>query len=314
MSDKDRSYQYSFTVFTPTYNREHTLHRVYESLSAQTYRDFEWLIIDDGSADQTRATVERWQQENLFPIRYIYQENQGKHIALNRGAAIAEGELFLTFDSDDSCVPEALERFKYHWDSIPVAQKSTFSAVTCLCKDEDGNIVGNKFPFDPTDSNSLEMRYRFKMVGEKWGFHRTNVMREFPFPEISGCNYIPENIVWSAIARKYQTRFVNEPLRTYWDGEDQVTNKQKPLQSLSRGSRAHALAHQEVLNKELDYFRIAPAHFFKSAVHFSRFSFHANRSIVSQFNSLNTFGGKLLWLITLPIGGLVYFKDRQRSK
>jgi hypothetical protein len=314
MPNNERSYKYSFTVFTPTYNRAHTLHRVYESLLAQTYRDFEWLIIDDGSADNTREKIERWQQENLFPITYIYQENQGKHIASNQGVATAQGELFLTFDSDDSCVPEALERFKYHWDSILTEQNSTFSGVTCLCKDEDGNIIGNKFPFNPTDSDSLEIRYRFKIIGEKWGFHLTNVMREFPFPEISGCNYVPENIVWSTIARKYKTRFVNEPLRTYWDGEDQVTNKQKPLRSLSRGSRAHALLHQEVLNKELDYFTMAPVHFLKSAIHFSRFSFHANRNILTQFNSLNTLGGKILWLITLPIGGLVYCKDYLKSK
>ncbi len=310
----DRLEKYSFTVFTPTYNRAHTLHRVYESLSAQTYRDFEWLVVDDGSSDKTKELIAGWQQENLFPIRYIYQENQGKHIASNRGATAAAGELFLTFDSDDACVPEALERFKYHWDSIPADRKLGFSAVTCLCKDEQGDIVGNKFPFDPTDSDSLEIYYRFKIAGEKWGFHLTKVMREFPFPELSGCSYIPENIVWSAIAKKYKTRFVNEPLRTYYTGEDQVTNKQKPLRSLTRGSRAHALAHQEVLNKELAYFSLAPIHFLKSAVHFGRFSFHANHNMLTQFNNLDSFGGKVLWLLALPVGCLIYLKDYLTSK
>lgn len=312
--DHHQIYKYLFTVFTPTYNRAHTLHRVYDSLVSQTFCDFEWLIVDDGSSDGTKEQIEKWQQENLFPIKYIYQENQGKHVASNRGATAAKGELFLTFDSDDSCVPEALERFKYHWDSIPVEQKLAFSAVTCLCKNENGNIVGNKFPFDPTDSDSLEIRYRFKVIGEKWGFHRTKVMREFPFPEISGCSYVPESIVWSAIARKYKTRFVNEPLRTYWSGEDQVTNRQTPLDSIVRGSRAHALAHQEVLNKELAYFKIAPIRFLRSAVHFVRFSFHANQNILSQFNSLNVFGGKILWLFALPVGSLVYLNDYFKIK
>lgn len=309
-----KEYQYLFTVFTPTYNRAHTLHRVYESLASQTFKDFEWLIVDDGSSDETKDQVEKWQRENLFPLKYIYQENQGKHIASNRGVAEAEGELFLTLDSDDSCVAIALERFKYHWDSIPLKQKSEFSAVTCLCQDENGNLVGSKFPFDPTDSDSLEIRYRFKVKGEKWGFQRTKVRKEFPFPEVSGCSHVPENIVWAAIARKYKTRFVNESLRIYWTGEDQVTKQKISAHFLSKVSKSQALYHQEVLNKELFYFKIAPINFIKSAIHFTRFSFHAKQGISTQFNSLDVFGGKILWLLTYPIGYLVYIKDYFKSK
>lgn len=167
--------------------------------------------------------MEQWQKEAEFPIRYIYQENSGKQIAFNRGVQEANGELFLTLDSDDACVPEALARFKYHWDTIPLNQKENFSAITCLCIDQSGEIIGSHFPFDPTDSNSLEIRHKFKVTGEKWGFHRTNVLRQFPFPEISGYKFIPEGIVWSRIARKYKTRFINEPLRIYFEGLDQLT-------------------------------------------------------------------------------------------
>ncbi|WP_310487962.1 glycosyltransferase family 2 protein [Chamaesiphon sp. VAR_69_metabat_338] len=312
--DRSDTYRYLFTVFTPTYNRAHTLSRVYESLLSQTERDFEWSIVDDGSSDGTRLKVEGWQQENRFPIRYIYQENQGKHIATNRGVSAARGELFLTLDSDDSCRPEALERFRYHWDSIPADRQANFSAVTCLCEDENGRIVGSKFPFDPTDSDSLEIHYRFHMTGEKWGFHRTSVMSEFPFPEITGCNYIPENIVWSAIAKKYKTRFVNESLRVYHTGEDRATDPGRLVRMLTKNSRAHALFHQEVLNKELGFFSIAPKSIAASAVHFSRFSFHAKYNIRTQFNRLKALGGKILWLIFLPVGTLVYLKDRTKIR
>lgn len=177
------SYKYTFTVFTPTFNRAHTLHRAYESLKAQTFRDFEWLIVDDGSNDNTKALVEKWQMEASFPIRYIFQENQGKHVAFNHGVELAEGELFLTFDSDDACVPVALERFKYHWDNIPLNEQNNFSAVTALCKDQKGTLVGDKFPLDITDSDSLEIRYKYKVKGEKWGFHRTDILKQFPFPD-----------------------------------------------------------------------------------------------------------------------------------
>src|SRR5438874_2378327 len=99
------SYTYTFTVLTPTYNRANTLPRVYDSLRAQSFRDFEWLVLDDGSSDGTKSLIEDWQATSDFPIRYIYQENQGKPAAFNRGVQEASGELLLTLDSDDACVP-----------------------------------------------------------------------------------------------------------------------------------------------------------------------------------------------------------------
>lgn len=109
-----KSYKYTFTVFTPTYNRWHTLHRVYYSLSSQTFKDFEWLIVDDGSTDDTKNLVQNWQKKSKFTIRYYYQPNLGKTAALNRGVKLALGKLFLILDSDDGCIPKALEKFKYY--------------------------------------------------------------------------------------------------------------------------------------------------------------------------------------------------------
>src|SRR6476619_6982250 len=93
--DSSPQYQHLFTVFTPTYNRARTLDRVYTSLKNQTFRDFEWIIVDDGSSDETSNLVQAWQQEAGFPVRYVYQPNLGKHVAFNRGVAEARGELFL---------------------------------------------------------------------------------------------------------------------------------------------------------------------------------------------------------------------------
>src|SRR5216684_1317229 len=121
--ETNTNYRYVFTVFTPTFNRSLTLSRVYESLRLQTFRDFEWLIVDDGSTDGTKGLVEKWQAESAFAIRYIYQENQGKPAAFNHGVQEARGELFLTLDSDDACVPQALERLKCHWDGISPTEK-----------------------------------------------------------------------------------------------------------------------------------------------------------------------------------------------
>lgn len=296
------TYSYVFTVFTATYNRGHTLHRVYESLTTQTYCNFEWLIVDDGSTDKTRELIRLWQQENLFPIRYIYQENRGKHTAFNLGVKEAQGRFFLNLDSDDGCVPEALERFKHYWDTISEEQKDNFSAVTCLCKDQHGKIVGNYFPFNPTDSNSLEIRYRYKAVGEKWGFHRTDVLRIFPFSEAITQTCIPESLVWNKIAKKYKTRYVNEALRIYWIEELSLASGGNP----SRNSIGRRIAHLTVLNEEIDWLPVAPIKFFRSAINYSRNCFHLGITMNDQFKAIDTAVGKSLWLISLPGGYLAY--------
>ena len=107
-----------FTVFTGTRNRAHTLPRVYDSLRQQTFRDFEWLIVDNESTDGTRELVEGWQAQSDFPIRYLWHENRGKHGSQNRAVGEAHGQLFLTLDSDDPCAANALERFSFHWHAI----------------------------------------------------------------------------------------------------------------------------------------------------------------------------------------------------
>ena len=114
-----------FTVCTPTFNRAHTIHLVFESLKQQTFTDFEWLVIDDGSDDETSTLIKQWQSEAFFPIRYKFQENQGKHIIANLGVEMARGEL-LVADSDDSFKPEALEVFCEYWFSIPSVTKCIF--------------------------------------------------------------------------------------------------------------------------------------------------------------------------------------------
>ena len=307
-----QKYKYLFTVFTPTYNRRHTIHRVYESLKAQTFRDFEWLIVDDGSTDNTYELIEQWQQENLFSIRYVYQEHSHKHIALNRGALEAKGELFVTLDSDDSCESIALERFKYHWELIPLEQRELFSGVTFLCKNPEGKIIGDLFPFNPTDSDSLEIRYRYKVIkGEKWGFHRTDVLVDFPcYEEIVGI-HIPPGVLWRKIGKNYKTRFVNEALGVYYTDQQSILRNSKHPRTKAIGAQINNL---DVLNGYIEWFRFAPLEFLRSAIHYSRFSFHLSNHPIQQIQSVKTPIGKILALVALPLGYLVYLKDNYQHR
>ena len=306
-----KAYAHSFTVFTATYNRKHTLPAVYACLRAQTYKDFEWLIVDDGSTDGTADLVESWRTQACIPIRYFYQGNSGKHVAYNVGVREARGELFLPLDSDDTCVPEALARLKDHWDAIPDGQKAKFSAVTVLCVDDGGKVIGDRFPNDVMDSDSVELFYRFKVKGDKWGFQRIDVLREFPFPSIPGTKFLPEGIVWNAIAKSYKTRFVNEGLLvvgTKYPGHDQRLTEGLPTQSSAKGM---AIWHARALNEEIGWFWHAPISFFRSAVHYVRFRKLAGLEAWDSRYYIEGLAARLLTWLAWPVGWLIYLKDRR---
>ncbi len=202
-----------FTVFTPTYNRAHTLHRVYESLLEQTILDFEWLIIDDGSTDDTEEQIALFTRcQSLFPITYIKLErNRGKHIAHNRALKEAQGEFLLVADSDDWIIPNALERMDHHWSRL--ADNSDYCGVAGLCADRNGNIIGDRYPIEAEHSTLRERQYVHKVRGEKWGCMRMDICREYPFPDIDG--FVPEGLVWLDIAKKYKDYCINEVWRIY---------------------------------------------------------------------------------------------------
>jgi glycosyltransferase involved in cell wall biosynthesis len=264
--------------------------------------------VDDGSTDNTGALIAQWQAESDFPIRYIFQENQGKPAAFNHGVQAARGQLFLTLDSDDECVPEALERFKYHWESIPTFERNRFSAVTVLCKDQNGNLVGDKFPSDILDSDTIEVTFKLGVGGEKWGFQRTDVLKQFPFPSVPNSKFISESVVWFDLSRKYKTRYVNEALRIY-HVQDGATDH---LSSLSPGVLSgRAYLHRFVLNELIDWLYRTPRSLFRSAINFSRYSFGLGVGPWSQIKQIHSATAKLLVAASMPLGFAMSLKDKR---
>lgn len=303
-----------FTVFTPTYNRRHTLQRVFDSLRSQSFVDFEWLVVDDGSSDGTGEMISRWEREAHFPVRYEYQENQGKHVAFNRGVRLAAGKLFLTLDSDDKCLPDALSVLWDHWSDIPEGERSSYSAVTGLCVTPDGEIVGDRFPEDVMDSTPAEMRYRHGVQGEKWGFQRTDVLREHPFPEPEGMEFVPEDIVWDEIGRGYLTRFVNEELRVYHVEEESESDQLSVVFNAARHAPGLAFWHRKILDEDLTtWWSEAPFEMLRSAVHYARFSFHQGRGPLRQLTDLVSPWARLLVAVFLPVGWFVWLRDQGRE-
>ena len=207
------------TVFTPLYNRSHLLSRIYESLFQQTYKDFEWLIVDDGSSDNSKEVVDQFKKSSHgFSIRYFYQENGGKHRAINRGVKEAKGELFLILDSDDSLPPTSLETISQYYKQIK--DNLSFGGIAGYMAHHDGTVIGHCSKKGVVDVNSLDYRYQYGAIGDMCEVFKTSVLKEFPFPEIKGEKFVPEVLVWNRIAQKYKLRWFQEVIyyRDYLEG------------------------------------------------------------------------------------------------
>lgn len=290
---------YKFTVCTPTYNRAHTLNRVYESLLKQTFTDFEWIIIDDGSIDDTKKIVNRWIEDENINIRYIYQKNSGKHRALNKAIDLAQGELFLTFDSDDMCVENALELFLTSWDKIE--NKKDFVGVTALYKDAKGKTLGMRFPQDIFDSNTIECRYKYNIVGDKWGFQRVDILRQNKFPEYEGENFLAEGVVWNQIAQKYKTRYVNQYLGVVDYQEDGLSANSIKLRINNPNGALNYYNSEMVING------IPLIRQIKDNINYIRFSKHAQ---IPFINIVSNSKNKYITLLTFMLGFALYINDK----
>ncbi len=210
-----------FTVLTPTYNRAHLLRRVYDSLCSQTFRDFEWVIVDDGGSDGTKDLVASWRP--FFPIRYTWKPNGGMHTALNLGVEQAAGEFVLIMDDDDRCVPQALERFDDRWRQIPNPER--FAYLAALCYREDGKtILGSRLPKDYVDAFTVGEKMALCEV-DRWGIVRTDIARQFLYPVFKNERYMALGVVQNRIMRRYGARFFDEPLQIHHYLADGLTKR-----------------------------------------------------------------------------------------
>ena len=298
-----------YTVFTPTFNRAHTLPRAYASLCGQTVTDFDWVIVDDGSSDETKRLVAGWIATAPFPIVYDWLPHRGKMSALNRGMEIARGERFVVLDSDDALLPGALETLDRAWRSIPQDRRERFSGVDGLSVDAAGRVVGDEFPSSPLDIGFADLKFRLGVSGEKCGFTLTELVRGQRFPDLEGVEYMPEGVLWYRIERGYLRRCINEPVRIYY--ADAGARVMAPL-SPATHARGHALWHGLALD-EIIPFRHAPREFLRSAVHYVRFSLHAGTkpAIAGRFRNRRA---RLAVLVCFPAGVALFLFDKLRTR
>lgn len=302
----------SITVFTATYNRADTLQRVRDSLLRQTLDPtrFEWIVVDDGSTDGTRDLVQSW-TDAPFAIHYSWQENSGKHIAWNRAVAAARGELFTVIDSDDACVPHALERFVSAWASLPEGGRRALAGVIARCQTPDGVPIDPPLPRQQT-GDFAELAFLRRLPHDTWITMRTDVLRSNPFPELRA-RLVPEGALWHKIARTHRWLLHDECLLVYFrasHGRSDQLSRVLPW----RYPAGMAFMQKALLDHSWRFFWRVPVQFLRAAVHFDRFSLHAGLPIGREISGLEHVPARALCWSVLPLAYAVYNVDRRRER
>ena len=196
------------TVFTPTFNRGYIIEKLYESIKNQTFKEFEWLVIDDGSNDNTEEIFDKINKNNdFFKVRYYKKENGGKHRAINQGVELAEGELFFIVDSDDQLTSYALEYID-KWEKS-IENKKKFAGLAGNKGKNIDDIWGTTFNGKYIDCTSLE-RNKNNITGDKAEVFYTDILKKYKFMEFENENFITESTVWNKIAYDgYKIRWFN---------------------------------------------------------------------------------------------------------
>ena len=306
------------TVFTPTYNRGNLLNRLYQSLCKQKNKEFEWIIVDDGSTDETSCVRKMIQDKHAcedFPIHYYKKENGGKHTAVNMGVQKANGELFFIADSDDILPSNALQTVAEVWEQTKY--DNSIGGICGLDGDiNDGSIIGTGFPKEVhllnielsnhinigyIDATTRDVRFKLKVDGDMKEVFRTSVLREFPFPEIRGERFCPEVLIWNRIASKYKLRHINKIIYL-------VEYQQEGITSAITRSRMDSPIATTMTYAEMLRYDIPLKIKIKSAINYWRFYF----CLSIEKRRQDKVKLALIWYMFLFLGYIIHVLDKSK--
>ena len=199
------------TVFTPTYNRAYCLHQLYESLCRQNSKDFKWLLIDDGSTDNTQELVNSWINAQVIEIEYIYKENGGMHTGHNTALRIIDTELNVCIDSDDYVTDNAIQLIISFWENNKEKKYAGILGLNCF---KNGKLVSNKkFPEGVKSGKYVELKSKYGIVNDVKFVYSTDVIKNYPdYPTFENENFVPLGYKYAVIDQDYDMLFFNEVL------------------------------------------------------------------------------------------------------
>lgn len=187
------------TIFTPSYNRGYTLHNLYNSLCKQKFKDFEWVIVDDGSTDNTKELVDLWKKENKVSIRYIYQKNSGKPAAHNKGVKEGRGMLFTCVDSDDYLTDDALQLIYDIWSK---ENKQTRIGILAYKINRYGKNITKLTKNNLVEATLHDAYRKYGLKGDTMLIYRSEVIKKYTFPIIDGEKFIPEGYLYNQLDKE----------------------------------------------------------------------------------------------------------------
>jgi len=289
------------TILTPSYNRGYIIKKAYDSLVRQEDKDFEWLIVDDGSTDDTKKIVDGFIKENKIKIRYYYKKNGGKHTALNYGIKRLKGDLVLILDSDDYLTDDAVKKIKFFWNKYCDNEK--ICGLSFLRELKNRKTIAKKYEGTEIISNHITFRYNKGLLGDMAEVFRADVIKKYPFPVYDGERFLSEAIVWNRIAFDYDTVYINEPIYVCEYLEDGLSNS-------CLNSRIKCPVGSLENSKVFMDKRFKLSIRIKNAILYIGFSLIAKRKIKQIIKESNH---SLLTVLVLPLGFLFYLYLKSRN-
>jgi len=309
----------TFTILTPTFNRAHTLRRAFDSICAQTFKDFEWLVIDDGSADDTRELIHALSVHATFPIQYVYQINGGKHRAHNAALEHLRGRYTVILDSDDELTPSALEVLEQNWQLAERQNSGRVAAILgrSILGDHRGTEIQSATKL-AHESSFAEGHHFFlattgQMPGDRLPCYRSDILRKYPFPARAGDNsHVMEGVVWLAIGEDFVVRCINSVVRIYnrdpGDALSLMTIEQNPRRNVW-GKLQYSLTVLSIFDK---YFGMFPMTLMRHSANVTRFKIHCGYPIHKPDQNLSILA-RIALLISAPAGVALWAVDQIRA-
>ena len=292
------NYEYPLlTIFTPAYNRAQTLSRTYDSLCKQNNKNFIWLIIDDGSTDNTSELVTQWKNnDNGFEIRYHYKTNGGMHTAHNLAYEKIDTILNICIDSDDKLADNAVEIIYSTWEEI---KNKNYAGMIGLDADFDGNILGNEFDCEET---TLYGYYRKGGKGDKKLVYRTEIINQYPpYPEFDGEKLVPLSYKYLLCDQDYKLYTINRILCNVEYQKDGSTNNMWRQRVLN--ARGFAFHKMICMRYPLKMTTLS----IDTIIYIACSKFAGNKNYIKESPK------KVLTILLIPAGKIFYYITKKKS-
>lgn len=307
---KDAAIGADVTVITPTHQGRERLRVVYDSLIKQIEKPKKWIIVVDGSDKATEEYVGKLITDNI-DIQLVVKDHNHKKSAINLGVKLADTEFVVIADDDDPFPEDAISAMISVWNSIPCDIKKYYVGVTGLCDDGEGNVIGDRFPVDPFDSNPIESFFYYKIKGEKWGMQRRDILLKYPFFEDAE-GYVGESTVWMEVGKKYKTRYFNKVVRHYVERPSSIMTTKWTKNKINKNCQAYVYGYHYSASNFIGYAWKNPRFVVGCSVSYVRFLIHCikYKKVKRWMYSRVRFVDAVVFIVGLPLGVLLFVRDQ----